>query len=189
MARKKAISDDEVLDAALPVMIREGPAGFTLAKLAAETGIAPATLIQRFNDKKTLINRVFARDNERFAEWIAAQPKGRGVDKVLALFSPAEAYGEDDFADHILWLREDFRDPALNKLSRARFRMLRKAIAERMPPTRVSPHHAARLLEAQWQGALNQWGFFREGRLGDYVIKSLKLWFEACGSPRRPKKL
>jgi len=177
MARKKVISDDEVLDAALPVMVREGPAGFTLAKLAAEIGFAPATLIQRFKDKKTLINRVFARDNERFAEWIAAQPKGRGVEHVLALFAMGDMYGEEDFADHLLWLREDFRDPALNKLSRMRFRMLRKAIAERMPSMRVSAEIGARLLEAQWQGALNQWGFFREGRLSDYVMKSLRDWF------------
>ena len=181
MARKKLISDDEVLDAALPVMVREGPAGFTLAKLAAEIGIAPATLIQRFKDKKTLINRVFARDNERFAAWVAARPKGRGVEQVLALFSPADMYGEEDFADHLLWLREDFRDPALNKLSRDRFRMLRKAIAERMPPTRVPAEVAARLLEAHWQGALNQWGFFREGRLADYVTKSLRDWFRLAG--------
>lgn len=183
MARKKTISDDEVLDAALPVMVREGPAGFTLAKLAAEIGIAPATLIQRFKDKKTLILRVFERDNERFAEWVGAQPKGRGVDKVLALFSADDMYGdgEEDFADHLLWLREDFRDPALNKLSRARFRMLRKAIAERMPRTLVSNEIGAQLLEAQWQGALNQWGFFREGRLSDYVLKSLRDWFRLAG--------
>lgn len=181
MARKKVISDDEVLDAALPVMVREGPAGFTLAKLAAETGIAPATLIQRFDDKKTLILRVFARDNERFAAWIAAQPTGRGVAHVLALFSPADMYGEEDFADHLLWLREDFRDPALNKLSRTRFRLLRKAIAERMPKMRVSAEAAALLLEAQWQGALNQWGFFREGRLSDYVLRSLRDWFRLAG--------
>ena len=181
MARKKSISDDEILDAALPVMVREGPAGFTLAKLAAEIGMAPATLIQRFKDKKTLINRVFARDNERFALWLAEQPKGRGVQKVLALFLPAEMYGEEDFADHLLWLREDFRDPVLNKLSRARFHLLRKAIAERMPKTRVSAEVSARLIEAQWQGALNQWGFFRQGRLSDYVVKSLRDWFRLAG--------
>lgn len=181
MARKKTISDDDILDAALPVMVREGPAGFTLAHVASEIGMVPATLIQRFGDKKTLILRVFARDNERYAEWIAAQPKGRGVEHVLALFVQPDTYVEDDFADHLLWLREDFRDPALNKLSRQRFRMLRAAIAERMPPMRVSETIAARLLEAQWQGALNQWGFFREGRLSAYVVRSLKLWFAACG--------
>ena len=34
------------------------------------------------------------------------------------------------------------------------------------------------MLEGQWQGALNQWGFFQEGRLGDYVAASLNAWFD-----------
>ena len=47
--------------------------------------------------------------------------------------------------------------------------MLREAVAERLPPLPIAPELAARLIEAQWQGAFNQWGFFREGRLPDFV--------------------
>jgi hypothetical protein len=77
-----------------------------------------------------------------------------------------------------LWLREDFRDPELNALARERWRMLREAVAERLPPLPVSPALAARLIEAQWQGAFNQWGFFREGTLPDFVADSLEAWFD-----------
>lgn len=43
----------------------------------------------------------------------------------------------------------------------------------------------ARLIEAQWQGAFNQWGFFREGRLPDFVADSLEAWFDLAEAGRR----
>ena len=52
--------------------------------------------------------------------------------------------------------------------------MLREAVAARLPPLPISPELAARLIEPQWQGALNQWGFFREGPLPDFVAASLQ---------------
>ena len=44
MPRRKIISDEEVLRRALPVMAAAGPHGFTLADLAREVGVSPATL-------------------------------------------------------------------------------------------------------------------------------------------------
>ena len=43
---------------------------------------------------------------------------------------------------------------------------------------RMAPERAAQLIEAQWQGAFNQWGFFREGSLPDFVRQSLEAWFD-----------
>jgi AcrR family transcriptional regulator len=180
MPRPKRISDDDVLDGALKVMFRGGPADFTLAAVAAEVGIAPATLLQRFGDKQGLIVRTLARDNGEFARLLDQAPRARSREAVLDLFWLLSPDGDDPvaLADQLLWLREDFRDPELNALSRERFRMLRAAIAERLPPLRVDPEVGARLLEAQWQGALNQWGFFQEGRLVDYVARCLGEWFD-----------
>ena len=64
-----------------------------------------------------------------------------------------------------------------NRLARERFRRLREVIAERLPPLPIPPDEAARLIEAQWQGALLQWGIFREGSLADYVSGGLRAWF------------
>ena len=83
MPRHKSISDEELLDRALPVIGRAGPAGFTLADVAREVGVSPATLLQRFGDKQTLIERVFSRDNERFVDWIGNLPAEGGVDAAL----------------------------------------------------------------------------------------------------------
>jgi hypothetical protein len=41
----------------------------------------------------------------------------------------------------------------------------------------ITPDLAARLVEAQWQGALNQWGIEPKGSLADFVAESLTAWF------------
>jgi AcrR family transcriptional regulator len=180
MARPKRISDEVVLEGALRVMFRTGPAEFTLAAVAAEVGIAPPTLVQRFGDKRGLILRALAQDNGEFSGLIAQQPSGKGRAAVMGLllrFTP-DIEDPDVLTTGLLWLREDFRDPELNAFARERWQLLRAAVAERMPPLPVPPDLAARLIEAQWQGAFNQWGFFQEGRLRDFVAASLEAWFD-----------
>ena len=179
MPRTKLLSDETVLDGVARVMFRKGPQDFTLAAAAREVGVSPATLIQRFGDKQALIVRAVARDNGRFTDFLAARPAEVGAEAVIDLFSRmSQAFGEvGPFADQLLWLREDMRDPALNALARERFAALRAAVAARMPPLPISPELAARLVEAQWQGALNQWGIEPVGSLADYVAESVAAWF------------
>lgn len=186
MPRPRRISDEDALAGALRVMFRKGPAEFTLAAVAAEVGIAPPTLVQRFGDKRGLILRALAQDNAAFAAAIAEAPRRRGRASVIGLFRrlTPDIDDPDVLANGLLWVREDFRDPALNALARERWRMLREAIAARMPPLAAPPALAARLIEAQWQGAFNQWGFFREGQLPDFVVGSLEAWFDLA-EPRR----
>ena len=180
MARPRRISDEAVLVGALKVMAHKGPAEFTLAAVAAEVGIAPPTLLQRFGDKRGLILQTLAQDNGAFAAAIAAAPTAPGRSSVIALLQliTPDLEDPDMLGNGLLWLREDFRDPGLNALARERWRLLRKALADRMPPLPVPADGAAQLVEAQWQGAFNQWGFFQEGRLPDYVTACLNSWFD-----------
>ncbi len=180
MPRRKILSDSTVLDGALRIMLRTSPSKFTLADVAEEVGVSPATLMQRFGSKRNLIVRAIERDNAQFARTLIAAPQTVGAEPVISLFlqlTPDLGPQDESLADQLLWLREDFRDPQLNALARERFRVLRAAVTSRLPPLPVPPAVGARLLEAQWQGALNQWGFFREGRLADYVRRSLREWF------------
>jgi len=183
MARRKRISDEVVLDAAMQVMMRVGPAQFTLAAVSAVAGVSAATLVQRFSDKRGLIVATITQDNAAFARMLEALPPADGAAAVIAVFRllTPDIDDADAFADQLLWLRQDMRDPDLNALARERFRLLREAVAERMPPMGAPAETAARLAEAQWQGALNQWGIAREGRLADYVTRSLADWFTLLG--------
>ncbi|HUO89696.1 MAG TPA: TetR/AcrR family transcriptional regulator [Rhizomicrobium sp.] len=185
MARRKTISDEDVLSAAIRAMYAGGPADFTLAGVAAAAGIAPATLIQRFGDKHGLIVAAVAHDNDLFAAALAKLPKGRGAEAVIDVFRVLMAGNDEDVADvsdegfgeGLLWLHQDMRDPDLNRLCRERFALLRAAIVARLPPLALPPQQAAQLIEAMWNGALIQWGIERKGRLDAYVFNSLKAWF------------
>jgi len=184
MPRVKVISDKAVLKAALTVMFRRGPTDFTLADVAQAAGIAPATLVQRFGGKHGLIVAAFAEDNRRFADALAGAPATIGAEAVIDLFwtvTPSEA-DEDALADQLLWLRQDMGDLRLNALARERFAILRQAVAARLPALPMDGATAARLVEAQWQGALTQWAVDRHGRLADYVAESLAAWFALATS-------
>ena len=183
MPRRKSISDEEILDRALPVIAEAGPGRFTLADVAKAVGVAPATLLQRFGDKHTLTERAFARDNERFIPWLESLPEGVGADVVIGIYSEAtKLFGDSpSLADHLLWLREDIRDPAMNRLALRRFRLFRTAIVRRLPPLPIPPQRAARLLDAQYHGAVVQWALEPKGKLADFVTRSLRDWFRLAG--------
>ena len=183
MPRRKLISDEEVLDRALPIMTRAGPGGFTMADVARAVGVASATLFQRFGDKQALIERAFARDNDRFVAWLERLPEGVGVDAVIAIYAEAtKVFGENpSLADHLLWLREDIRDPALNRIARRRFRLFRQVIVKRLPPLPIPAERAADLLDALHHGAVVQWALEPRGRLPDFVTERLRDCFRLCG--------
>ena len=181
MPRRKGISDEAVLDAAIRVMLRTGPGAFTLAEAGREAGVSAATLLQRFGDKQTLVVRALTRDVAGFVDRLGDAPLAPSREAVLDLFWLVTPDTDDPraFVDQLPWLREDFLRPELNQLSRQMFVALRAAVAARLPPLPIAAETAARLLEAQWQGAMNQWGFFQEGRLPDYVARCLNEWFDA----------
>ena len=183
MPRRKRISDEAILDLALPIMTQAGPGGFTMADLARAAGVAAPTLFQRFGDKQALIERVFARDNQRFVAWLEQLPAGTGVEAVVAIYAEAtKVFGDEpSMADHLLWLREDIRNPVFNRLALKRFKLFRAEIVKRLPPMRISADSAARLLDAQHHGAVIQWALEPRGRLSDFVTKSLKAWFRLSG--------
>ncbi len=164
-------------------MAEAGPAGFTLADVARTVGIAPATLLQRFGDKQTLITRAFERDNARFVRWLEDQPEGVGAAIVIRIYSDAtKLFGDNpSLADHLLWLREDIRDPVLNRLARQRFKLFRAMIVKRLPRLPIPQNRAADLLDAQYHGAVVQWALDPRGKLTDFVARSLRDWFRLSG--------
>lgn len=61
MARPTEHDDEHLLAAADRVLLREGPAGFTLANAAAEAGVSAATYVKRFGSKDALYLRLSQR--------------------------------------------------------------------------------------------------------------------------------
>ncbi|HEV8408518.1 MAG TPA: helix-turn-helix domain-containing protein [Sphingomicrobium sp.] len=184
MARKKQQSDEALLDSAMPAIFSKGPQEFTLADVAQATGLSPATFIQRFGSKQGLVVAALELTNRRNFESLLKLPPGKGVEAVVRVFverTPGPEY-EQLLSDQLLWLRESMANPRINALSREYFVKFREAIAERMPELRIPAEQAVLLIEAQWHGALTQWGIGREGHLRDYVERSLRNWFILVGA-------
>jgi AcrR family transcriptional regulator len=179
MPRRKLLSDVAVLEAAMRVITRLGPGDVTLNDIASEAGIAPATLMQRFGDKRGLILKAIEHENLRLAALIETLPRGAGAASVLALFRllTPDLADADALADPLSWLRTDMGDPRIGALARERLALVRRAVAVRLPPLALTPDEAAWLVMAQWQGALAQWGIERRGGLVDYMTASLAAWF------------
>src|SRR6266545_6716652 len=67
MSRPRATSDEELLTATHRVVSRLGP-NLTLADVAREAGVSPATLVQRFGSKRGLLLAFAASGSEGLGE-------------------------------------------------------------------------------------------------------------------------
>ncbi|XBW58102.1 TetR family transcriptional regulator [Pectobacterium aroidearum] len=68
MARKKTIGNDQILDAAEQVLLRDGVHRFTLDAVAAEAGISKGGLVYSFPSKDLLIMTMLSRELARFEQ-------------------------------------------------------------------------------------------------------------------------
>ena len=84
-------------------------------------------------------------------------------------------YGDhDQYAEGLLLLREDIRNPALRARGEAWGRVLAQALGRRLSAHPERQLMLGRLLANQWQGALIWWGFSRGGTVSAYVSAELK---------------
>ncbi len=90
----------------------------------------------------------------------------------------------EDYAEGLLVLREDFRDPVL----RARGAAWKAALAEALDACFAgkpsAPKGIGLLMASQWQGSLLWWAFEPQERLDVYVEKSLRLFVAAVAGDK-----
>ena len=184
MPRPKQLSDEALLEAAMPAIFGKAPGEMTLAEVGKAVGLSPATLLQRFGSKQQLVVAALALANEKNFAALDRLPPERGSEAVIRIFVDRTPGPEHEglLGDQLLWLRASMADPHINLLSRDYFERFRKAIAERLPPLSMAADDAVLLVEAQWHGALTQWGIDRKGHLRDYVEARMRALFEALGA-------
>lgn len=184
MPRPRTISDDAILEAAGAIASRDGPAALTFASLAAATGLAPATLVQRYGSKDALLRAALLRMwnvlDERTATLDRTLPlDARGAIALLVRLSGSYGATADETAQGLLLLREDFRDPRLRARGVAWGEALSRALGRRLSDDPLRQEQLGRLMASQWQGALLWWGFSRRGSLRGYLRRELGDWCEA----------
>lgn len=188
MPRPKTVHDDQLLEVALGIVHRSGPAALTFAALAEQVGLAGSTVVQRFGTKPALLRAALVHAWDRLDAATAAADRSASLDAagtVDLLVALSGQYAAADFADQLLVLREDFRDPVLRARGQAWIATLAAAIERRLV---VASGHAGgadeegegigELIVAHWQGTLTVWGFTRSGPLPVVVRRSLEQLLE-----------
>ncbi len=185
MARPRSLTDASLLDAALTIVSAGGPDSLTFAALASSTGLAPATLVQRFGSKPALVKAALlhAWDGLDARTDLAAAATAETPDGAVALLVALSGNGTDGdaHADGLIILREDFRDADLRARGSSWGRRLQQLIAPRLSGLAGagrSHEDAARELVILWQGAVLWWGFERDGTVAGYVGRVLSAWLE-----------
>jgi len=175
MPRRKILADRDVLESALGVIRERGPDGLTFASLAKACGLSGATLVQRFGSKPALLKTAMLHawdllDASTQAAITAAPHSPEGA--VHLLLTLSHGYGDiETYADGLLILREDLRDPQLRDRGKAWRAVLAQAVAARLPG---HSREVANLVLDQWQGSLLWWSFDPSDKVEHYVERRLR---------------
>lgn len=181
MSRTKLLSDERVLDHAVELMHRHGPEGLSFASLAGVCGLSGATLVQRFGTKLQLRQRALLHAWDQLDALTAAltgemERSPEGARRLLVALS--QGYGDiDAYAQGLLLLREDMRDPALRARGAAWGAGLNAALDACFPRPGLGA-----LMAAQWQGALLWWAFDPRQPVQDFVDAALARFVAALAS-------
>jgi len=188
MPRPKTRSDESVLDAALAFMHERGIEQLSFAAVAERCGLSPATLVQRFGTKQQLRLRVLLRAwdhlDTQTAALAASAPKtpDGAIDLLIGL---SGGFGSiDNYADSLLLLREDLRDPVLRQRGAHWEDELVAALAACFG--KDAPPQLGHALASHWQGAMTWWAFRPDRPIEDYLRESLTGFLAMLGIPASP---
>jgi AcrR family transcriptional regulator len=183
--RPRKASDNEVFGAAMRVMSRVGPADLTLSAIAAEAGLTPGALVQRFGSKqqllRTISSQLGAAAPEIFADLRRAHPSPLAALREYALCQAQLAESPDALARNLAYLQLDLTDPELYqgllryaKGTRAQLAgLVKAAIAAGELSSAARPGQLARLIEVTLSGSLMTWAIYRDGTAARWMLADL----------------
>jgi AcrR family transcriptional regulator len=193
--RPRETSDVEILAAAARVMQRRSPIELTLADVAKEAGVVPATIIQRFGTKRQLLlANCKAWTADVAGQFAAARVKHRSPLKTLVeMFAECSGFAAtpESMANALAYLQIDLTDPdfyaVLLKQSRTTRDETRKLLDDAVAARELKPCNTselARLVQQVNGGAMLDWAIYRKGSLAAWIRRSL----EALLAPYRSAK-
>lgn len=183
--RPRETSDAEILAATARVMQRRGPAELTLADVAKEAGVVPATLIQRFGTKRGLLLTLCGTAPGAVAQqFAAARARHESPLKALIeLYADCTSFAPtpEAMANGLAWLQNDLKDPDFHAITLEQFRairdetkkMLDEAVAAR-ELRNCDTAQLARLIQHVNGGAMLAWAVYRRGAVSSWVRRELE---------------
>lgn len=173
-------SDAAVIQATARVLHRVGPAHFTLATVAAEVGLSPSTLVQRFGSKKALFlafaesaaseaAQPFVIARQQIASPLAALRRGL-VQGTEALSSRQEV------VNGLMVLIGDLTDEAFCAAAVRHAKNTRRAIQNLLDEAiqsreleNCNTQQLSLSIQSVWNGAIIQWALRGDGEFGDFL--------------------
>jgi AcrR family transcriptional regulator len=183
--RPRTTSDEDILAATHRVISNVGPR-FTLADVAKEIGLSPATLLQRFGSKKGLILAVLSSGGGATEDPFAAI-REKAAGPLDAVFAYAGCFAQmapnpEVLANHLAFLQMDLTDPDMHELALAQAKgtrsMLRKLLDEAVEAGELKPSTDTRKLATAIQslqgGSLLSWAILRDGTARRFLRRDLE---------------
>jgi AcrR family transcriptional regulator len=190
MARPRTVSDDDIIAATVAAIERHGPARMTLADVAAEAGLSPAALVQRFGSKRALLVAVGRSSTEHVERAVAdaLDRPGPYLPRLLDLLAGFVRGIEtpDVLANHVSFLQLDLEDPELREQAQAHARALQRGIGDLLAAAQsnrelrrdTDARRLAAALHTTYSGALVSWALVGRGRLPAGVKREVSFVLE-----------
>ncbi|PYT81390.1 MAG: TetR family transcriptional regulator [Acidobacteria bacterium] len=196
--RPRETSDQEILAATARAMQRYSPTQLTLAHVAKEAGVVPATLIQRFGTKRGLLLALYSTVPASVPEQFASgRAKYRSPLKALVelyVSSSGFAATPESMANGLAYLQNDLTDPEFRAITLAQFKACRaetrKLLDEAVAAgelVKCNTAELARLILQVNGGSMLDWAVFREGSLAAWLRRDLEALLEPYRRTR-PKR-
>jgi len=183
--RPRETSDEAILAATASVMQRRSPTQLTLADVAKEAGVVPATLIQRFGTKRGLLLAMcrtapsavplqFATGRAKHASPLKA---------LIELYADCTSFAPtpEAVANGLAYLQIDLTDPDFHAITLAQFRAIRqetrKLLEEAVAARELracDTAEIARLIQHLNSGAMLSWAVYRQGLVTSWVRRDLQ---------------
>ncbi|MEU5877935.1 helix-turn-helix domain-containing protein [Spirillospora sp. NPDC047279] len=192
MARPRTTSDEEILAATARAVGRHGTGALTLAIVAREAGLSPATLVQRFGSKRGLLLALARHAAEGGPAFEDAR---RAHDAPLAVLHAALAglasgvRTPERMAGNLSFLQLDLTDPEFREYAAEAARRMHRQIAGLITEAAVAGELArdvdaarlARAVQVAYNGTLILWSLTG----GDPLEEVLRADVEAVLAPYR----
>lgn len=196
--RPRTVSDAAILAATHRVIGRVGPNRLTLADVATEVGLAPATLVQRFGSRRELLLALVQSGSET-VEQCFARMRGDHDSPLAALVEAATVLSRvmrtpAEIANGLAFLQMDVTDPDFQRLAQAHARhtlegyrrLLEEAVAAK-ELRRCDTARLARAVSAMAGGSLINWGMLQRGKVERWVREDLETLLAPQRTGRKPQ--
>jgi AcrR family transcriptional regulator len=192
--RPRTVPDADVLAAAHRAIGRLGPGRLTLADVAREAGLAPATLVQRFGSKRGLLLAVVelgvASVDDCFALVRSANRSPLAALVAAATDMTRHVKTPEELANGLAFLQMDVSDPQFHRLAVENSRRIHagyeRLLNEAVAAGELAACDTSRLARAVGAvsgGSLISWAILREGPADRWVRHDL----ETLLNPYRPR--